>query len=294
MNSNIPSPLKSPTKRGNTAVLSDLNQQIAILRSKKKDAISNLDYSSAKSYDQEIAVLRNDSFQRLLKNLNKEFKDKIVEIVESYNGTNNEISKKYFESEVKYRRKTNSVFEELKKVHISQLIECEKEFSSLRLRETQRSIPQYDELINESKHAALQGNYETARMLQEKAEFCAQSELEIKLAKIDQNYEFQLSQIRSQQKESMQFLVNKFVDGLKEMKERETNRLLLETSNRDSYIYGELAKYKRKLGTLVPVEECTKYENQLEKYLGEILLELNTTIPKNVCYKARTRASPRK
>jgi hypothetical protein len=201
---------------------------------------------------------------------------------------------------VELRKHINSEFEILKEKHLQDLIAVEGEFAALRLKESQRLIPEYEVLLEQSKSAAAVHDWEQARLFQTEAAALAQAVLEKRIAKVDSDMKSQTEVLFQTQQKDLELLVHKLQSGIAQIKGQTVRGIDAETEIKDVKFISALNKAAKELVLITPLGvEPGPYIKELENDLVSMLIEAKIPIPKKMKWnpKAGTKASsksPRK
>lgn len=242
-------------------VKKEVDMRIIELRNRKKEAIRVLDYQLAEEINNQISELHKEYelFSEDQQQMN--FRIKLRQIIEDFKAHFITAKNEIHTEEMFVRNKINENFEKLRKKHVQELINLEKEYSAARLRESERIIPDYELLISESRYAAGSGNFEEARALQARADLLQQQDLAKRLGKTDEAFQENTKiQIQTQKRE-IEDLVAKYKDEMDTINKKAQNKLAKIRDNRENAIVAHMQMTCSKTKTSKPfhvitIEEC--------------------------------------
>ena len=158
----------------------------------------------------------------------------------------------------------------------------EKDFAAARLRETERTIPEQEELLKKSKNAALLKDFELARNYREAASLLAETDLETRLAKTDNEFENLRKALLTKQKEEVEFLSKRLDDELFTLQRKTQMKLQNEETNRNIKIFGCFDKFSTAGCASVDPNETNAKIRRFDQKCTEILNEFNCPKPKGI------------
>ena len=247
-----------------------INFDIAKLRRKKKEAIKNGNFTAAEDIDREISELNESFAQDSQKAEIDEYRTRLLEIINACHEklVNSEETAKNEEKET--RIKINSSFEELQKQHRAELVNLGAEHENIRLRERERTIPDYESLKKQAEHAAMLGNYEAARSLSSYADELAAKDIEERLKRLDEEFEESSRKCISAQRESIILLTKRLESELKAVANRKNARNKQIMENLEAGIVGHYTRNGQGSTTFeaITVQECNNAGFPVPKTLG--------------------------
>ena len=301
-NSSSPKAKRTPQKLRNSPNPSSSPKQTASPRLKElkqlqKMAISNLNFKAAEEYDRQIKQLTLSSKSAQVAEIQENFKNAVYEHVEFYQNQLREDEKKRDDEDFEFRKRINQNFNELQEKQISEMIELEKSYATFRLHETQRNLPEYEEIIAEAKFAGTIGDFEKAQELQNIAISISQAQLGKRLEKIDKDFQTRSDTMREQHGKEITVLVKRFENGLKKLGETDSARNSKNKNLFEARVITELQKAVKMGITTLQLNDSSEFQKNLEIILAQIMEEKNISFPKNLCKTVRSTSklqSPKK
>ncbi|OHT15330.1 hypothetical protein TRFO_42591 [Tritrichomonas foetus] len=283
------SPRTTPTKKSplKQQKISPTTQKINELRSYQKTAIANLNFKQAEEYQKQILSLSHCSKSDQITAIQDDFQKTVITIADTYQSNlekNEELRKK---EDFEFRVRINTSFEELKEKHIKEMVDLEKGYAAMRLHETQRTCPEYEELITQAKFAGSVGDFEGAEDLQTEAMNIAQIELEKRLAKIDEDFNTKTDLLRDNHAREIILLVKRLEAGIKKVNDSDDARKKQEWSIFEAKIISEFQKAIKKVIHVLQNEESTEIQRNLEIIIARILEERKLPQVRNLCKTVR-------
>lgn len=189
------------------------------LRKRKKIAIQNLDYQTARNIDQEIERMNMEEGQQAKVQKVEEYKDALISLFGTYNERIDELNRERDENIKSIRVRINDVFNELRKQQTQELVELEKEHASHRLHELYRPVPDYDTLISQSRKAASLGNYDLAETYRNEANAIQERDMKVRMQRVDDRFSTKSQNAMKEYRTTIQALVNKLQTEIKTVHE---------------------------------------------------------------------------
>jgi hypothetical protein len=163
----------------------------------------------------------------------------------------------------------------------------------VKLKESQRIVPESVELVKQSRYAASVHNYEHARLLQEMAQSTCQAELERRYERVNIEMKQQIARTIIDQQKEIESLVDRLERGIATIQNSAENDRTLENEMKDVKFIGELTKFTKELvaiaGQTFPV---APYQRELETMLAEIIEVAGLPVPQKLKKNAKTAARP--
>jgi hypothetical protein len=270
------------------------DQRMAELRRRQKQAVQNLDFDLAEELEMRIQGCHKDYSA-------SDFADAVIQLLERADVVVREslakiegFNQQRQEDEKAVRFRINSQFQALKQNHISQLVEHEKDHAVARLRETERTIPAYENLIKRSRQAGQQKLFEEARIFRASAELVNETDLECRLAKIDADFEGTRKGLINIQSKEIQILAQRLEEGLKRVAEDIEIKISKENAVRKPKLIGMLDEVVRKCGDRGSSSELAKRAEYVEREFCSRLVALGCPVPECIGTSSKTRASVRR
>ncbi|EAX95354.1 hypothetical protein TVAG_078100 [Trichomonas vaginalis G3] len=208
------------------------------LRKKKKIAIQNLDYQTARNIDQEIERINEEESIQAHQLKIDEYKDSLIQIFAMYNERQNELNNEREDNIKKIRIRVNDIFTELRKQQTQDLVELEKQHASHRLHELYRPVPDYETLISQSRKAASLGNYDNAETLQQEAYAIQERDMKIRMQRVDDRFHMKSQTAMKDYRTSIINLVQKLQNDIKTAQDTSDTSLKSLFEKRDAAIVG--------------------------------------------------------
>lgn len=258
------------------------SKTIADLRIQQKNAIQNLDYDTAEYLEKQIQDVHAGQSDYIFHKKLDEFSQRLPQIVQDSNTAVEKIRTWNKNEEHQIRARVNNDFESLRGRHVKELIELEKDFASARLRETERTIPEQEELLKKSKNAALIKDFELARNYREAANLLAETDLETRLAKTDNDFENLRKSLLAKQKDEVEYLSKRLDEELLTLERKTQIKLQNEESSRNIKIFGCFEKYSTAgCGSTDPNEMYNRIR-KFDQVCTQILMDMNCPKPKGI------------
>ena len=258
------------------------NKNITQLRIQQKNAIQNLDYDTAENIEQQIKDEKVTAVEFLYRERVKKFEERLHRILSDSKSLIDGLKEKYIKDERQIRVRVNNEFNSLRERQVKDLISLEKDYASARLRETERTIPEHEELLKRSKNAALVKDFELARKYRDSAALVAETDLEARLQKTDSDFENLRRTTISKQREEIEYLSRKLDDELKALSLQAQNRLKKEDNIRNIKIIGHFDNYATLIRGMVEIPDIENRIKDLDNLCNQILREHNCPRPNGI------------
>lgn len=258
------------------------NKIIADLRIQQKNAVENLDYDTAEMIENQIKEIRQSSklleFQEKL----NVFAERLTEIVTNSYSNVEEIKKEGKKDQHQIRTRINNEFESLRAKQINELVSLEKDYASARLRETQRLIPEQEELLKKSKNAALTKDFDLARQYRDAAALVAETDLEARLMKTDNDFNELRKTLMAKQKDDIVFLSKKLDEELNTVERTVELKLQKEDTQRNVKVFNHFDKYQTSACACLDPNDTNARIRQLDEVCTQILYSINCPKPSGI------------
>jgi hypothetical protein len=248
-----------------------------------------MDLAAAEQIQRKISSISDEVFQAELKILQENFANEVFSTIQDHFARVDLINQTEGRTIITLRRRIHAEFELMKARHLDELVVSETECAALRLKESQRVIPEYEELIAQSKAAASIGDFETAKQFQSLATIAAQKELEKRLTKVDFDVRGQTDTLLQTQQKEIEVLARKLNDGIKQIRDQTTKNMDAECDIRDVKLLGVLNAAAKKLVAIAPPNvDAMVYHRELENDLIALVVGQGLPIPKKMRVNPKT------
>ncbi|KAH0794371.1 hypothetical protein GPJ56_001664 [Histomonas meleagridis] len=167
---------------------SEVNERIEELRLHKKAAIQALDFDAAEEYDRQIQLqfqqIRNNEIEKIFKEITKE----LATVIARYLKLENDVVVYKDKKEISINKTYQELLRKTKIKQEKELKDLEKSHMAGMLREAEREVPEQIDLLEKSKEAATEGDYELARSLLTKSREVGEEELVSRQKKIHKEF----------------------------------------------------------------------------------------------------------
>jgi hypothetical protein len=189
----------------------------------------------------------------------------------------------------KLRIRINSQFEAIQSQQVRVLVEMEKEFAAARLRETERTIPEQEQLLQRARYAGMAKQFDEARKLRDAAALIGETDLCGRLAVLDEGFEQKRRQLLKAQRTEIEVLSARLESEIKTIEEFTRQNIAKEGELRTTKLIAIMDQYGRRMATLGAPAEMDERVAALERQFTELLISLNCPVPRGIGCSARTR-----
>jgi hypothetical protein len=278
-----------PPKSDSPKMHSPRSSEVARLRALQRSAIASMDLVSAEEIQRKIASLSDDTFDADLKLLHDRFIKTVLETIDSYLEAVKTLKTKETTGIIELRRRIQGEFELMKSRHLARLVTLETESAALRLKESQRLIPEYEEMVQQSKAAARIGDFETAKQFQGMAAALAEKELEKRLATVDFDVRGKTETLLQTQQKDIEVLARKLNDGIRQIQLHTIKSMDARSELKDVALLGVLNNTAKELvGIAPPWVDATVYHREFENDLIAKVLEAGLPLPRKMRQNPKT------
>ena len=237
--------------------------KVTKLRSKRKQFISTMQYEEAQKIDVEIA----DHHQSVIEEAVKIVVEEFIDALEAYLQRNvDNDSKVDEEKEVlleEHRRKYHVIFKETQRKHLSELAVIEQRYMDNRMRETERCCPEQIHLLELSKKAAMNGDYEQALALRDKSRTISQQNMEERLKKIEEDFLAQRVEAINGYRGVFEQIIDKFNHGIEVIEKEAEKKHASIAVNRERQLLSYYQKSITKLSTVAKGHSMRQPEQKI-------------------------------
>jgi hypothetical protein len=273
------------TEKGPEAI----DAKVAGLRRRQKRYIEDLDLDAAEQVEQDIKEYRfNDHGEQSAK-ITKDLTDRATDIVESSFQAIQQWNKESAEKQKKLRIRINYQFEAIQSRHFQVLTDMEKDFASARLLETQRGIPEQQQLLQRARHAGMVRQFDEARRLRDAADLVAETDLEGRLAALDESFKKKRRKLLKVQRAEIEVLSGRLDSEMRTIEEFTAQAIVKEGELRATKLIAVMDQYGRRMGSLGAPGEMEDRVAALERGFAELLISKNCPVPKGIGCSAATR-----
>ena len=248
------------------------NEKLVELRNCKKAAIQALDFDAAEEYDRQIQEqfeqIRNNAIDKISKEIIKE----LTTLISRYLKLESDVFVYKDKKEISINKMYQELLRKTKVKQEKEIKELEKAHMAGMLREAEREVPEQIDLLEKSKEAAIEGDYELARSLLNKSREVGEEELVSRQEKINQEF-----------KESQPMLIarhQKDIEQITKSYEDEIEALQTEFEDRHSMV---IQRYQSDIALLRQRAEARMDSVEADVETKEdALFELNQVISERV------------
>ena len=261
------------------AISRDTQDKIAKLRSKRRGMINTLNFEDAIKIDEEIESHHKSSLEESIQIILDEY----ALSIEHYIKMSAEKSESYDVEKSKairdFRLKFHHYFQDLKQQQLQSLSEIEFKYQETRKRENNRRIPEQAELLEQSKKAAMNGDYQKALELRNNSRIVGQEKIYERLLQLEDDFNQQREDMIKSQRGNLEQLVLKFNNGLELIENKAKSKQEMVTQNRNTQLISSYQKALSKLASLTKMKGIHDHENTLRNILLDILKPYNYECP---------------
>jgi hypothetical protein len=263
--------------------------EVARLRALQRTAVASLDLVSAEEIQRKILSLTDDTFDADFKELHDRFASEVTGIINGHLNHVQSLKATEFDSIIEFRRHIHAEFEAMKSRHHEGLVALETEFAAFRLKESQRLIPEYEELVAQSKAAAMIGDFETAKEFQSMALVVAQKEWDKRIKKVDFDVRGQTESLLQMQQKDIETLSKKLNDGIAQIRNQTIKSIDIACDLKDVKLTGVLNRASKTLaGIATPSVDAMVYHRELENDLIAMVVAADLPMPKQMKVNPQT------
>ncbi|OHS97537.1 hypothetical protein TRFO_36221 [Tritrichomonas foetus] len=255
------------------------NAKINKLRDLRKDAINHHDFVRAQEIDKEITNVKQEALKRQREIIHENFSNKIKAHVDHFNNTFDRVEKDFDDQDHSVRLRYHKFFEDTQLTQKTELLNAEREFHDSLTRENLRRIPAHEKILEQSRKAATNGQYDEAIALKATASDLAKEDLEKRISAVEKDFIEKRESLFDQFKKVIEQLQQKFSVDRKKIEEKRNQALETENSNRDNQITATLGKFTLKLVQSGAAKDSKEAEEILRADLVELLDELGCPMP---------------
>jgi hypothetical protein len=263
--------------------------EITQLRSLQRSAVAALDIDAAEDIEGQIINLSAEAFAAAVVQLKERMYANVRSLILWHKTNIDTLRNTEYTKTVDLRTHINAEFEALKAKHLQDLVSLETEFASVRMKDSQRTIPEYEEILAQAKAAAAIRDWEQARLLQTAAATAAQTEMDKRLAKLDTDFRGQSESLLQTHQKDLEFLVKKLFSGLDLLKGQAQRSVDTEMELNEARLLSALNKSSKELVVITPLgTDAAPYIRELENDLVALLREAELAVPKKLRWNPKT------
>lgn len=202
-------------KKGKTKNDSLISKSLEELQKLKVKYIESYDYVNAQKVDDVIKKKKNSNIIELHQDTTSAIDADIDKLYNEYHQNREKLEFEHKKQELKIRQAISDQFQEMQNRHVSELVVIEKEYALSCIREENRPIPEYNDLLAQSKQLAYNDDFVGAECLRKRAEEIQAEQLQSRRDVIDNQYSDMRSKALRKQKGELEMLKNKLNSELK-------------------------------------------------------------------------------
>jgi hypothetical protein len=280
-------PAKSRTDRDSS--LKDGDAKLRELRRRQKLAIQNMDFDRAEELEKQIQEKKSNDTEIIVRETSQNLRQEADKIIQDIKLQLDVVQEERVVKEREVRIRMNTQFESTQSNHLTALVSMERDYAASRLRETQRVIPEQEALMLQAKNAGLGHEFEKARSFRDAAQLVGETDLQARLARMDEEFEKNRQIVLKKQREEVQALSLRLEEELRSVTELTEQKIARKLDARSARLIGLLDKTVRDLATVFPDSSLEAHAARLEKELAESLVACDCAMPMGMACSARTR-----
>jgi hypothetical protein len=270
-------------------VATPVDVKVIELRRQQKRCIDNLDFDAAEEIEQEIKTLRFDGHDEQAAKFSKDLTERAEEIVSACNYAIERFTDQKSTDQKRLRIRINAQFEIIQSQQVRALVEMEKDFAAARLRETERNIPEQEQLLHRARRAGMAKQFDEARKLRDAATMIGETDLRGRLAVLDEGFDQKRRQLLKGQRTEIEVLSVRLDSEMRTIDELTRQNIAKEGELRTTKLIATMDQYGRRMATLGAPGEMDERVAALERKFTQLLISLNCPIPRGIGCSARTR-----
>jgi hypothetical protein len=270
-------------------VATPLDVKVIELRRQQKRCIGNLDFDAAEELEQEIKTLRFDGHDEQAAKFSKDLTERAAEIVGACNEAIERFTDQKSTDQKKLRIRINAQFEIIQSQQVRALVEMEKDFAAARLRETERTIPEQEQLLHRARRAGTAKQFDEARRLRDAAAMIGETDLRGRLMVLDEGFDQKRRQLLKAQRTEIEVLSARLDSEMRTIEEFTRHNIAKEGELRTTKLIALMDQYGRRMATLGAPGDMDERVVALERQFTELLISLNCPVPRGIGCSARTR-----
>jgi hypothetical protein len=267
----------------------DLDAKVRELRRRQKLAIQSMDFDLAEAIEKQIHGARGVEIDQVVQDACVKIQNEADKVLKDIEERLKVVEQEKIKNEGKIRIRINTQFDSIQSGHITALIEMEQNYAAVRLRETERTIPEQEKLLLQAKHAGAALEFDKARSFRDAAQLVGETDLQARLARLDEEFEKGRQGLLKRQREDVIFLSKRLDEELHSASELAGHETVQILDTRAPRLTAVLERAVRDLTADVPDGEVETHAGKLERTLAEFLVASNCPVPVAVGNSVRTR-----
>jgi len=166
----------------------EAGERINALWRERKQAIKIYQYERAQSLEQEMGMIKAEALDQYTRKVEDELTATVTACIERFHAACAVVNQEIDEKAQIVKLRFHTHFQALQGAHRLELQASEKKFSDARIRETLRSIPAFDDVMDQSRKAADTSQYKEAIELRDNSRAAARAFLEKRLAAAEDSF----------------------------------------------------------------------------------------------------------
>ncbi|OHT07829.1 hypothetical protein TRFO_23768 [Tritrichomonas foetus] len=281
---------------------------ISKLRSKRKKMIASLKYEEAQKIDDEIVVHHQNAIEDSIQIIISEFEEVVNSYLQRIYDSDQYIDKECNELINEHQKKYHYNFKNIQQEHLQALALIESRYQDSRMRENERRYPEQTHLLELSKKAALNGDYQQALELRDKSRIVAQESLENRLNQLEMDFNSQREEKINEFKTIFEQMVARYNGGFDVHRKAAEKKHEAFKTNRDLQLTSFYQKATTKLNSIfksssviqqadlqlraILKSQCESF-NYIPPSITAVLPAEKSTLKSNTVSRTSTRSSSR-
>ena len=184
------------------------------LREKQRIAIQEMNFEYADELQQKIAALSERAGDDSLRLIQTEFINICENCAKNYAKDRRQIIRQFYKKEVDVRRAITDEFVKKQEIHKQQIKKLEETLFGDFKDRMNKPIPQFDEMTNRARQAALRGEFKSAQELRDDARVVQTQELERRREQFEASYKIQINGLLDRQRLELADLTDRMTKGI--------------------------------------------------------------------------------
>ena len=221
------------------------SEEIAQLRKQQKQAIENTQYDEAEKIQKQIEELNIKTENYAMDTVYEHFNENLTAVIQKILEDDQIMAENEKLRESKLKMRFDRQFKIARIKQLRKIKQIEDQFKAQRQLEINRYSPQQNELLEKSKKAATNGDFETARSLYEESNKVAKEETEQRLKVIEEDFTKQRDELINLFGIEMKNLTQKFNYEKSRLEEQKQERKRVSEINKSNQLSGFCQKYTK-------------------------------------------------
>ena len=238
-------------------------ETVEALREKQRIAIQEMNFEYADELQQKITALSEKQGDDSLRIFQAEFQNVCEECAKNYAQGRRKLLRKFYQQEVDVRRSITDEFVAKQQEHKKQIKALEETLFANFKDRMNKPIPQFDEMTNRARQAALRGEFKNAQELRDDARVVQTQELERRREQFEASYKIQINGLLDRQRLELADLTDRMNKGIEAVEKQ-----------RKAGVEQEVVAFRRRLTKeyqgMVNKVRAKKYDPRKQDNAGEV------------------------